>query len=212
MGSITAQSIIIDVSTTLLDLGTVRRWPESELLKYLNDGTRRIALHKPESYVKRVVVAMNASETLNTIPADGSSFDSLIRNMGVDGVTIGRAIHPANLDQLSMTFPDWHLAPVGSRIINYLVNPSDVKTYYVYPIQPSSGVGQALLSYFAIPPDIAGIDSTILLDDGYRDALFFYMLARSHIKESPESSITLAGSYFSQFLTAITGLAPSNAA
>ena len=89
MGTIIA-STIIDKAQTILQDTTGIRWPDDELLGWLNDGQREIVIYKPNASVKNQSVAL-AAGTKQTIPADGVQLIDIPLNKG-NGSTPGRSI------------------------------------------------------------------------------------------------------------------------
>ena len=201
MGAINAQIIIDEAEKTLFDETNIR-WSATELLSYLNNASRHICMLKPDAYTQNAVIQMAASETKNSIPADGIRLKRPVRNMGSNGLTPGRVITWAPIEQLDKTNPSWHNDAANAEILHFLQDENDPKNFYVYPPQPAAAMGYAEIIYFATPPEVL-IGASIPLDDVYKDAYMFYILSAAHSKETPEASPERAGSYYNLFIQAI---------
>jgi hypothetical protein len=90
MGTITAQSIINKAAIQLTDVGNTR-WSRAELLDWLNQGQKQIVVMSPSATNKVSTVQLVAG-TRQNIPSDGWTLLELIRYMGTNGSTPGRAI------------------------------------------------------------------------------------------------------------------------
>lgn len=181
MPTITASSIVGRATTILQDTTNVR-WPQDELLKWLNDGQREIVLLKPDAYSKVETVTLVAG-TKQTLPAAGVMLLDVVRNMGTDGSTPGRAIRLVDREIMDAQNATWHADSASSSVIHYIYNPNAPKTYYVYPPQPSSNFGQVEIIYSASPSDVT-INQTVTIDDIYANALLDYILYRAYSKDA----------------------------
>ncbi len=68
----TAELIINRVRTQLIDTGPAQRWSDEELLRWVSDGQRMIALAVPSAVSKRVTVQL-IEGTLQELPATATS-------------------------------------------------------------------------------------------------------------------------------------------
>jgi hypothetical protein len=106
--SVTVQSVIDRVQTTLQDTTGVR-WPVvGELVLWVNDAQREIALLKPDSSAKNVTITLDTG-TKQDIPNDGNRLLRVVRNMSaaVDGVG-KRSVRIVAREVLDAQTPDWH--------------------------------------------------------------------------------------------------------
>jgi len=207
MGTITAGAII-DKAEIIIQDATNIRWPQAELLGWLNDGQREVVLHKPSASVLNASVALATGTTKQTIPAAGVQLIDVVRNMGAAGSTPGAAVRIVSREVLDAQLPTWHAdANAGGDIKHYMFDPRDPKTFYVYPKAPATAWYVELI-YSASPTDCASIASTIALDDIYANALMNYVLYRAYSKDSTYAqNANLAGSAYQLFMGAITGKA-----
>lgn len=196
MGTIIAQSIVDKAEATLFDDANVR-WAETELLGHLNDGQRELVAIKPDANPVNAVLQLVAG-TRQALPAPGTQLFKVVRNMGLDGATPGRVITPISMETLDRMRPDWHTDTADAQAQHYMEDPRDASTFYVYPPQPEAP-GQVEVVYAATPTDVA-IGAPISVDDIYATALYYFIMARAHSKETPGADVGKAAGYYNLFL------------
>lgn len=202
MPNITTTSVIAKVQTILHDTTGIR-WPDAELLGWLNDGQREIVLYKPNAYVKTATTAL-VSGTKQTLPSDGVQLIDVVRNVP------GRAIRIAMREILDSITPNWHGAAAATEVVHYMYSMLNPKIYYVYP--PNNGAGSVELVYGAAPND-ATSNGTITVDDIYMTVLIDYMLYRAYSKDSEFSADpNRAAAHQQAYLASLGGKAKVEAA
>jgi len=205
MSTITAQSVVDKVQVILQDTTGVR-WPDSELLDWLNDGQREIVLYKPNAFIKNLAVRM-AGGTKQSLPADGVQLIDVVRNMGTNGTTPGRAVRITMREVLDSQLPDWHSETPSSVVKHYVYSLLDPKNFYVYPPQPAAGQGYVELVYGASPTDTT-LGGTITLDDIYQNVLVDYILYRAYSKDTEYAADqNRAATHQNAYIAALTGKA-----
>jgi hypothetical protein len=203
MATVTVASVI-DKTQVILQDTTGIRWPDDELLGWLNDGQREIVLYKPNTFVRNTSVRMS-SGTKQGLPADGVQLIDVVRNMGINGSTAGRAIRITMREILDSQIPNWHTETPDNEVKHYMYSMLDPKNFYVYP--PNTGNGYVELVYGAAPTD-ATLNSTITLDDIYQTILVDYILYRAYSKDTEfAADVNRASSHQQAYLTALTGKA-----
>lgn len=204
MATITVSSLLSKASTILQDPTNIR-WPQTELLDWLNDAQREIALFKPNVFVKNSSVQLTGG-TKQSLPSDGINLVDVVRNLGGDGLTPGNSIRVVSREVLDAQIPDWHsTAKANATVKHYVYTGTDPKNFYVYPAQPSTGRGYVEVIYVASPTD-ATINSTITLDDIYVTALLDYILFRAYSKDAEYAANSEAAKmYYQQFTAILTG-------
>lgn len=180
MPTITAQSIIDDAQLILQDT-TAIRWSVAELLGWLNNGQREIAIIKPSAYTKVGVVPLVAG-TKQSLPTDGLVFVDYLCHLGVSGTVRGATARLVSRRLMDSQNPGWHSATATAAPLHIVFEPFLPKTFYCYP--PSTGGTSAEVMYGASPPDVAAVGNTISLDDVYANALIDYILYRAYSKDS----------------------------
>lgn len=186
MANIIAKDIIDRAEIILQDI-TNTRWTADELLGWLNDSQREVVLHKPDANPTNESMALDA-ETKQTIPAGGMQLIEVVRNMGTDGNSPGRAIRLIDRKILDEQRPDWHSETAASEIKHYCFDERDPRNFYVYP--PADGTTEVELVYSSAPDNIAddfdslGDADTITLDNIYANALLDYIIYRAYLKDA----------------------------
>lgn len=205
MATVTVTSVISKVQTILQDTTGIR-WPDTELLGWLNDGQREIVLYKPNAFVKNTAVKLT-SGTKQTLPADGVQLIDVVRNMGTAGGTPGRAIRITMREILDSQVPGWHATTADAEVKHYMYSVLDPKTYYVYPPQPAANQNYVELVYGAAPTECA-LGGTITLDDIYQTILVDYCLYRAYSKDTEfAADQNRATAHQTAYIAALTGKA-----
>ena len=179
MPTITANTLITRVQTLMQDTTGVR-WPNAELLNYLNDGQREICALRPDANSVLAAIPL-AAGTKQTIPSTGIMLIDVIRNMG-SGSTPGQAIRKVPREMLDSSVPNWHIVTAAAVTLHYTFDPKAPRNFYVYP--PANGSTQVEALYSAAPADVAAVGNTITLDDIYANALMDYMMFRAYSKDT----------------------------
>lgn len=198
MATIPASSILSRASTLLQDTANIR-WPQLELLDWLNDGQREVALYKPNACVRNTDVVL-APGTKQSLPADGNSLVDIPRN------TNGAAIRITARGTLDAQVPDWHsAAKANAKVAHYCYSELDPKNFYVYP--PSPGGNSVEIIYNASPAN-ATLAGVISIDDIYASALVDYVMYRAYSKDSEYAANgQIASNHYQAFISAIRGKA-----
>lgn len=231
--TILAKDVLYRVSAQLLDAPDsarqFSRWSEKELVAWLNDAQRVIAKYLPDSCsrVDVIKLATGSRQSIETIQAasikhgDGSTSAltrgkkllDVVRNMGSDGLSAGRAVMLRTREELERIDPRWHV-DTGSEIKGYVHDPRTPKYFWTFPAVPSGTdvwVEVAMLAnptevaYVADSMRISGNSTTVIsLGDEYVDDIVNYMLARAHLKEAEVAgNAGIANAYANQFIGSI---------
>lgn len=200
----TTVSSLLNRAAVILQDPTNIRWPQAELVDWLNDGQREIALYKPNAFVKNAAQQL-VSGTKQSLPSDGVSLIDVVRNLGTDGQTAGNAVRMVSREILDAQVPGWHAGAASASVKHFVYTPLDPKTFYVYPPQPVTGMGYVEMIYVASPTN-AAIGGTITLDDIYVSALLNYVLFRAYSKDAEyAANAQLATAYYTQFQGILQG-------
>lgn len=223
------KDVLYRVSTQLHDISPqFQRWTQKELVLWLNDGQRAIAKYVPTSCsrVDAIKLTPGTKQSISRIPADrvipgdgsvaaavsGISLMSLIRNMGANGTSVGRAIRLVDRDVLDTNSPNWH-SEADTSVSSYVFDPRTPDIFYVSPgAHPTTSVWVEA-SFIADPIDVPttgnyahdGTDTTkVSIDDTFVDDLTDYVLFRAYSKDAENAAnLTLAAGYASQFKSSI---------
>lgn len=207
--TVTVQSVIDRVQITLQDTTGVR-WPvTSELVVWVNDAQREIALLKPDAAATNATVTL-ATGTKQSIPTGGNRLLRVVRNMSAaSGGTGKRAIRIVDRDVLDSTEPNWHDPSVsgdashGTNVKHYIYDEQNPRNFYVYP--GVSGNSYIEIIYSDNPSTVA-LNGNLGLPDIFANAVMDFVLFRAYTKDAEfASNAQLAGQHYQLFLNGVTG-------
>lgn len=191
----TAADVMRRANTILQDVGAVR-WMYSELHDWLNEAMRAIVTVKPNAKTESVVLIL-ASGTKQSLPAQYSMLSRVVRNMGVNGTTPGKAIRTlASRDILDAQIPGWHSTDTlpFSAVVDYaLQDPMSPREFYVVPGNLGTGRIEAIVGVIpspipapagALALDVANYTAAVPMDDIYQGILLDLVLFRAFSKDS----------------------------
>lgn len=189
-------SDIINRARIVLNDADGIRWLDNELLGWINDGQRVIALVRPDSCVANSVVTLTAG-TKQSLPADGLRLLDVVRNIKADG-TGDRTVRHVDRDVLDTQNVNWHSETGTSLVKNYIYDNRDPKTFYVYP--PALSTSKLELVYSKNPTDVTALSSTVAVADIYADPLLNYVLHRAYSKDAEfAQNFQLSSTYLTIF-------------
>ena len=187
-GTLTGANLLSRIKDTLQDTTSVR-WPEAELIRYINDAQREIVNFRPESSATTTNVQLTTG-TKQSLPSAGLRLIKVVRNMSAAGgsATGKRAIRIVNPDILNTQEPDWHDPTVSGDaahttiVKHYMFDEDDPRNYYVYPGVAGNAFVEVV--YSASPTDLTATSSTIGVDDIYANAIIDFVLYRAYMKDA----------------------------
>jgi hypothetical protein len=201
MGTILASSIIDKAEIQLRDAGNAQ-WSAAELLGWLNDGQRQIAILKSDANVTVSVVQL-VQGTRQTVPLACILLLDVVRNMGTNGSTPGAPITYIKRRDLDLERPTWHADTASATVQHFTYSQKVPGYYFVYPPQPNSNRGYVELEFNAVPVDVL-IGDAISISDIYSTALMEYVLFRAYGKESKSASnASKSKDHYGLFLTSL---------
>ena len=172
------------------------RWPFAELLGWLNDGQREVAIHKPSATAKNVAIPLQAG-TLQTIGAGGLALLRVTRNLKTPVTTPrvgGRAVRVVDRDVLDAQHADWHdptVFPYNKVVKHFCFDEADPTNFYVFPGNDGTGALEAVISQS--PDNVVSVGDPnvatsyrqpITIPDVYANALLDYVLFRAYSKDA----------------------------
>ena len=204
-------AVIAKVRQTLQDTSGIRWSDTNELIVWLNDAQKEIALLKPDATAVCTTVTLTTG-TKQTVPGDANRLLRVVRNMSAaSGGNGGRAVRLVARDVLDTQTPTWHDPAVTGEaahtniIKNYVYDEQNPKNYYVFP--GVSGNAYIEIVYSQNPATIAA-GANIGVDDMFANAVMNYILYMAYMKESEMAgNAQRASSHYNLFVTAMTGKA-----
>lgn len=180
----TALSILQRVVDIAQDTTNVR-WTAQELVRWLNDGQREIAVQRPDLFAAPTVITL-VEGTRQTLPATAFKLIDVINN--VAGKRAVRQIERKALDEIN---PDWHNGATSAVISQYMYDIRLPREFYVYP---PAAAGAALNTSCAIYPvdiaepsggsDYTNVSGNVSVIDLVASALVDYILYRMFAKDA----------------------------
>lgn len=189
-------SEIISRAQTLLQDAAGTRWTSSELLKWISDGQRVIALVRPDSCSTHAAITLVAG-TKQTLPAGGLRLLDVIRNLSESGV-VGRSVRMVDRETLDAQDPSWHKTISGGSVYNFTYDNRDPLNFYVYP--PALPGKKLEIVYVKSPDEVLNTTDAIALLDIYAEPLLNYVMFRAYSKDAEYgANAQLATGYFTVF-------------
>ena len=205
--ALTAQSLILRAVTTLQDTTSIR-WPANELVRYLNDGQRELAMLRPDALSANATVSLTAGAK-QALPSNASKLIDVIRNTSGNK----RAVRMTTRTILDSQIPNWYNLTGVTEVLHYTYDVRDPKVFYVYPPAAASGASVDLV-YSAYPTDITepadgalytSVTGTISVPDIYGNTLVDYVLYRAYTKDSEfAGNAQRATAHYGAFSAALT--------
>lgn len=209
--AVTVQSVIDRVQATLQDTTGVR-WPVvSELILWVNDAQREIALIKPDASATNTTITL-AEGTKQEIPANGNRLLRVVRNMSAAESGVGRrAVRLVTREIVDAHTPSWHDPLVtgdaahGSVIKHYIYDEANPRNFYVYPGVATGADAFLEIVYSANPSTVAQGDN-LAVPDIYANAIMNYVLYMAYMKEAEYAGNSQrAANHFQLFTASVAG-------
>lgn len=223
-----------------------QRFPEVELVDWLRDAQVAIAKYLPSACSRTDAIklvpgskqSIDIVAAANCIPGDGVALTaplygielySVVRNMGADGLTIGKSCNDVDRSDLDNFDEDWH-TKTGTSVQVYMFDERIPTTFYVSPAIPATPAMYAEIAWTALPKVIpaggapgaevylasGASTQTITIPDKFVDDIVNYMAARAQMKdakfaEASKSQMfgTLFGNSMIAQAKALTGVNPN---
>jgi len=181
MANTTAQSLIDKAHVILHDTTSVR-WPDTELLGWLNDGVLELVNIKPDAAAQTALVRLTPSDTKQTVSGNIIQILNIIRNNSTK-----KPMRMVDREILDAQIPNWHSTVSATNdAIHWCYDELNPKVFYVYPAVSGSTV-DVLMVYSQAPASIT-VGQTIPVDDTYAPALLNYILYRAYSKDADYSA------------------------
>lgn len=201
-----ASSVLHACVDTLNDVESVQ-WETPELVRYLNDGQREIATHRPDATSKTAVLALVAGAE-QTLPSDGIKLIDLPSNASGNKRAIRFLSNRQVLDNWS---PNWQSQSQVTEIQHYLYDARRPRSFLVYP--PAAVGTQVNAVYSAYPADVVepvegstwdDVTGNISVPDIYKNCLQDYILFRAYSKDNGfAANAQRAVAHYGQFANAL---------
>lgn len=202
MPSVLASKVISDFRRLIQDELAPYRYPEAEVIDYLNGALKLLTYHRPDSYTVRENLQL-APGALQAWPDADARVLQVLRNRGTSGNDNGRAVTFVDLTLLRAIDPNFTNAATNAEAWHYTMDGEDKGSFYVYPPQPNPAAMVEILRS-AETPDITADTETVPVNDRFAVMLPFGMLFLAYSKDgAEENNAANADKYFQLFLTNI---------
>ncbi len=210
--AVTVQSVIDRVQTTLQDTTGIR-WPVTgELVLWVNDAQREIALLKPDASAANETVTL-VTGTKQSIPTSGNRLLRVVRNMSAaSGGNGGRAVRLVSREVLDAQTPLWHDPAVtgdaahGTTVKHFVYDESNPRNFYVYPGVAGSAYLEIIYSSNPLSVDLTGARTDLEVPDIYGNAVVDYALFRAYTKDAEYAGNSQrASTHYNLFINSVTG-------
>lgn len=208
--TVSVASVIDRVQTTLQDTTGIR-WPVvGELVLWVNDAQREIALLKPDASAVNETLTLVAG-TKQTIPATGNRLLKVVRNMssGQADATGKRSVRLVGREVLDAQTPDWHDALItgdaahSSVVKHYVYDEANPRNFYVYP---GVTTGAFLEIIYSGNPAIVDNTGNLSIPDIFANAVMNYVLYMAYMKDAEYAgNAGRAQTHFQLFGASVTG-------
>ena len=183
MGTRIVSDIIAQASEIVQDESNVV-WTAAQGLRWLNDAVLSIVSVRPDAYALLRIQVLSPG-TRQTIT--GLRLMSVIRNMGTDGSTPGRAIRLVERGVKDDYSLDWHSDTATTAVKEYMYDARTPKTFYVWPpVHATTNVTVELNESFA-PSAITNTAQAVPLEDIYVPAIIEWIVYRFLIRDAEEN-------------------------
>ena len=208
-GTLTGANLISRIQDILQDTTSIR-WPEAELLRYVNDAQREVCNLRPESTATTANTALVVG-TKQSLPSGGLRLIRVTRNMSsaAGNATGGRAVRLVDVDILNTQEPNWHDPTVSgdaahtTTVKHYIFDEDNPRSFYVYPGASSTSTFLEIV-YSAAPTDLANTSATLHVDDIFANAVIDYVLFRCYLKDAEYAgNQQRAGTHFQLFSSSL---------
>jgi hypothetical protein len=142
----TPTDIIAEVRSLVNDSVAPYRYADSLLLGFVNQTLRRMAMMRPDLFLKVANVTTAPGAATQSLPTDAIRLVEVYRTVGGDVLT------ETNKDALDQTYPGWRSETPGLPV-NYMRHVRNPKLFFLYPA-PVEGV-ELEVEYSAAPPTYA---------------------------------------------------------
>ena len=208
--TVSVQSVIDRVQTLIHDTTGIR-WPTDELVYWVNDAQREIALFKPDASATNAVITL-VTGTKQEIPTGGNRLLRVIRNMSAaSGGTGGRSVRIVEREILDAQTPTWHDPTVsgdaahGGVVKHFIYDEQNPRNFYVYPGIASASTVHLEIVYSANPAAVT-LSDNLTIPDIYANAVMDYVLYRAYGKDAEyAANQQRATQHYQLFLTSVTG-------
>lgn len=205
-----ASAILSAARRLLKDPGKVR-WPDADLLGWLNAAQRQVVSVRPDAKSQRADLVMVAGIE-QTIPANGIALLSVLHNVDKTTGALGRVVTLTTRDELNAADVNWTFATPRPLTRQYVYDPDTPKVFEVWP--PAIAGNKLRIAYSVLPTDCTlAADSLIDVPDLYESALTDLVCFRAYMEDSDDPADNgRAANHLAAAMQSLTGKTQSDQA
>jgi hypothetical protein len=176
-------AVLNRVSEILQDASNVT-WTAPQMIEWLNDAIRALVLVRPD--------ASSTTASMQLVPGTKQVLSAdvdlrlirVVRNMGANGTTPGRAIRLGDMGVLDSFAPDWHTEASAVVVKEYMFDEARPDEFWVTP--PVHGTTQVHVEVVksVLPSAMTASTETVPVDDIYGPALIEWCCYRAFSRDS----------------------------
>lgn len=198
----------------VLNDGDAVRWTYPELIKWISDAEKMVAIVRPDASVANGPITLVAG-TRQALPAGSFRLLDVIRNLESDGSTGGRAIRYVDRYILDSQNPNWHRDTQSGTIKNFVYDNRNPLNFYTYP--PAIAGTKVEAMYSVTPAALTwdgtnnttiatSLDQNLTISDLYMEAVVNYVLFRAYSKDAEFSQNSQLATGYLQTVFSILGI------
>jgi hypothetical protein len=193
----TANDYILDAAELYGDVG-YDRIDEDVWIKYLNASIRALILVRPDagSTTENYLLAAGV---LQSIPTDSLRLLDITRNMGVDGLTVGKIVTPASRKHLDYSNLLWPAATGETAIDNFSYDKENPRIFYTTPPVSATTAVYVELQSSKLPTAVTTTGSDPGINDVFFEAIIMYMLFKAFSTDDEGVEFEKGMTYFQNF-------------
>lgn len=158
----TPTDVIAEVRRLVQDTTTPYRYSDTDLLGYVNQTVKRVAILRPDLVGTIGEIPTQADSSVQTLPSDA------IRLVDIFNVKDGNAVTETDRESMDRSYPGWHAEAAGTPV-NFMRHVKNPTRFFLYP-RPTSGI--VLIGEYAQVPPTYSLGSTIsVLPDSFLPTL-----------------------------------------
>lgn len=184
-----AETVLIGAALVLNDVAH-ESWDQVELLHWLNDGLRAIALLKPSALTDRKKWELSPGKSRQALPDGSLQLLGPLYNMGTDGNVVGRVIVLGNRETKDRFDPGWRAATPATIIKEYFYDVSrEPKVIDIWPPSHATTPVYVEGTIAIVPTIVDGASEYLPCDDTYVPALIEWVLYRTLSKDDEQTPL-----------------------
>ena len=188
-----ASGLIAQARSHLQDESSVlQRWPDADLLDYLNDAQTELINLKPDALTG--FITHTCSTVARQTPSGVAAVLGAIRNIGGDAITLTQRSY------LDRYVPGW-MEETGTAVRHVMIDPADEAVFWVWPVCDGVDIE---LEVSTEPTRLTAVGDTIEFQATWFPALVDYLVYRALASDidSPTNN-QLAASWFNNFVAKV---------